>query len=114
MLQAAIIGSLPQAYLVRPGPGHDVRPSSWRIPVSKAVVAVAVAAAVTAGAGSAFAGGLPYGSVPPVYAPQAFPNEPYHTGTVFSEIYHGVFGHPNNDSAVANKAGDTPSQAKGG
>jgi hypothetical protein len=32
----------------------------------------------------------------PGTAPQAFPNEPYHTGTIFSEI----FGHHNQDKSV--------------
>jgi hypothetical protein len=81
------------------------------------IAIVAAVAAVTVGAAtaSAFAAGLPYGSVPPVYASHAFPNEPYHTGTVFSEVYHNVFGQPKNASAVADRATiQTPTQPKGG
>jgi hypothetical protein len=64
---------------------------------------LAALAVLSLGVGSAFAQGKPPGEDPGT-APQAFPNEPYHTGTVFSELFHGVFGHPANDSAVANRA----------
>jgi len=68
---------------------------------------LAATAAVTLGiAAAASAQGLPHGTEPPVYASHAFPDEPYHTGTVFSELYHGVFGHSNSASAVADKAPD--------
>ena len=49
---------------------------------------LAAVAVLSLGVGSAFAQGKPPGDDPGT-APQAFPNEPYHTGTVFSEI----FGH---------------------
>jgi hypothetical protein len=80
----------------------------------RTAILVAVAA-LTAGAGTAYAGGLTYGSTPPVCASHAIPNEPHHTGTVFSELYHGVFGQPRNGAAVANKAADqNTTQAKRG
>jgi hypothetical protein len=45
------------------------------------------------GMGTAFAqGGLPAGTVPPVYGSQAFPDQPYHTGTVFQEIFEHLKG----------------------
>jgi hypothetical protein len=50
------------------------------------------------GTGAALAQGKPPGTDPGT-APQAFPNEPYHTGTVFSEI----FGHLRSAPEVANK-----------
>jgi hypothetical protein len=50
------------------------------------------------GGGVAFAQGKPPGTDPGT-APQAFPNEPYHTGTVFSEI----FGHSRSTPEAANK-----------
>jgi len=49
---------------------------------------LAAVAVLSLGVGSAFAQGKPPGDDPGT-APQAFPNEPYHTGPVFSEI----FGH---------------------
>ena len=49
---------------------------------------LAALAVLSLGVGSAFAQGKPPGTDPGT-APQAFPNEPYHTGTIFSEI----FGH---------------------
>ena len=54
----------------------------------KKIILVA-SAVLSPGAGTAFAQGLPAGSVPPVYGSHAFPNQPYQTGTIFSEI----FGH---------------------
>jgi hypothetical protein len=64
------------------------------------------------GMGTAFAeGGLPAGTVPPVYGSQAFPDQPYHTGTVFQEI----FGHPKGDQAPVDGAaeqGATPAKGE--
>ncbi len=74
---------------------------------------VAALAVLSLGVGTAFAQGLPAGSTPPVYGAYAFPNEPYHNGTVFSEIYHGVFGHDKSDTAVANKTADQKARANG-
>jgi hypothetical protein len=50
---------------------------------------------------TAFAQGKPSGNDPGT-APQAFPNEPYHTGTVFSEIF---CHHPKSSSATPPKGG---------
>jgi hypothetical protein len=81
----------------------------------KAMILAATAAVSLGIAATASAQGLPYGTVPPVYGAHAFPNEPYHTGTVFSELYHNVFGHSNNGSAVAVRAPDrTITPVKGG
>ncbi len=54
-------------------------------------IVLAAFAIVSLSAGTSFAQGKPPGTDPGT-APQAFPNEPYHTGTVFSEI----FGHSKN------------------
>jgi hypothetical protein len=64
---------------------------------------LAAVAVLSLGVGSAFAQGKPPGDDPGT-APQAFPNEPYHTGTVFSEI----FGHHTpSKPAVAHNATST-------
>jgi hypothetical protein len=47
---------------------------------------LAVLAVLSLEVHTAFAQGRPSGNDPGT-APQAFPNEPYHTGTVFSEIF---------------------------
>ncbi len=57
---------------------------------------IAAFAVVSLGMGSAFAAGVP-GATDSQYGTHAFPNQPYHNGTVFSEIYHDVFGHHNAD-----------------
>jgi hypothetical protein len=75
---------------------------------------LAALAVLSLGVGTAFAQGKPPGEDPGT-APQAFPNAPYHTGTVFSELFHGVFGQPNTGSAVANRAtSPNATPAKGG
>jgi hypothetical protein len=72
----------------------DVSPDwRWRIPM-KTMMLTAVAV-LSLGVGSAYAQGKPPGNDPGT-APQAFPNEPYHTGTVFSEL----FGHHTKSSPV--------------
>jgi len=81
----------------------------------KSLILAATAAVSLGVAAAASAQGLPHGTEPPVYAAHAFPNEPYHTGTVFSELYHNVFGHSNDGSAVAVRAPDrTAAPVKGG
>jgi hypothetical protein len=50
---------------------------------------LAAATVVSLGVSNAFAFGASI-MQPSVYATHAFPNEPYHTGTVFS----GIFCHP--------------------
>ncbi len=60
---------------------------------------IAAVAVVSLGMGSAFAAGVP-GSTDTQYGTHAFPNQPYHTGTVFSEIFQKVFGHRNYDNAA--------------
>ena len=65
---------------------------------------LAAVAVVSLGMGSAFAAGVP-GSTDTQYGTLAFPNQPYHNGTVFSEIFHKVFGHQTyNNPAVASNA----------
>jgi hypothetical protein len=71
----------------------------WGIAMTKMFLVVLFGSCV--GAGAAFAGGsgssgggLPAGTVPPVYGSQAFPNQPYHTGTMFQEILDYLkYGH---------------------
>jgi hypothetical protein len=58
---------------------------------------LAVLALLSLEPGTAFAQGKPSGDDPGT-APQAFPNEPYHTGTVFSEIF---CHHPKSSSVTA-------------
>jgi hypothetical protein len=58
-------------------------------------IIVVASAVLSLGMGSAFAQGLPAGSVPPVYGSHAFPNQPYRTATIYSEI----FGHPKSSRA---------------
>jgi hypothetical protein len=72
----------------------------WSISMKTTILAAL--AVLSVGAGTAFAQGKPPGTDPGT-APQAFPNEPYHTGTVFSELYHNIFG-PSSKTDVANKA----------
>ena len=50
---------------------------------------LAAVAVMALGMGSAFAAGAPGYTAPTQYGSQAFPNQTYHTRTVFSEI----FGH---------------------
>jgi hypothetical protein len=80
----------------RLGPSTSTEPDistdwQWRIPMKKMILAAF--AVFGLGMASAFAQGLPAGTVPPVYGSQAFPDQPYHTGTVFQEI----FGHSKGD-----------------
>ena len=72
----------------------DVSPD-WRWGILMKIMVLAAVAVLSLGVGSAFAQGKPPGNDPGT-APQAFPNEPYHTGTVFSEI----FGHHTMSSPV--------------
>ena len=72
---------------------------------------LAVFAVLGLGMGTAFAQGLPAGTVPPVYGSQAFPDQPYHTGTIFQEI----FGHSKGDQAPADRTaepGATPAKGE--
>ena len=72
----------------------DISPDwRWRIPMKTMILAAV--AVLSLGVGSAYAQGKPPGNDPGT-APQAFPNEPYHTGTVFSEL----FGHHTKSSPV--------------
>jgi hypothetical protein len=64
----------------------------------KKIILVA-SATLSLGMGTAFAQGLPAGSVPPAYGSHAFPNQPYQTRTVFSEI----FGHSKSSQAAAER-----------
>jgi hypothetical protein len=68
---------------------------------------LAMVAVLSLSVGSAFAQGKPPGTDPGT-APQAFPNEPYHTGTIFSEI----FGHHSQDKSVV--ATHNATSTKGG
>ena len=62
------------------------------------------------GMGTAFAQGLPAGTVPPVYGSQAFPDQPYHTGTIFQEI----FGHAKRDRGPVDRTDErSATPAKG-
>jgi hypothetical protein len=71
-------------------------------------------AVLSLASGTAFAQGKPPGTDPGT-APQAFPNAPYHNGTVFSELYRGVFGHSTSDVGAADRtAGRDAAQASGG
>lgn len=75
----------------------------WRIPMKKMVLAAF--AILGFGMGTAFAQGLPAGTVPPVYGSQAFPDQPYHTGTVFQEIFgHAKGGQPPTDGTAEQSA----------
>jgi hypothetical protein len=87
----------------------DISPDwQWRILMKKMILAAF--AVLGLGMGNAFAQGLPAGSVPPVYGSQAFPDQPYHTGTVFQEI----FGHSKSDPAPADgTAEQSAAPAKG-
>ena len=67
-------------------------------------------AVATLGMGDALAQGLPAGTAPPVYGSQAFPNQPYHSGTVFSGIFHDLRG----DRAVGRTAERHATKVKGG
>ena len=64
----------------------------------KKIIHVAFAV-LSLGTGTAFAQGLPAGSVPPAYGSHAFPNHPYQSGTIFSEI----FGHSKSCQAAADR-----------
>jgi hypothetical protein len=74
---------------------------------------LASVAVLSLGVGTAFAQGKPPGEDPGT-APQAFPNEPYHTGTVFSELFHGIFGSSKDNSAVANRSNDQSAAPRNG
>ena len=63
-------------------------------------IILAASAVLSLGAGTAFAQGVSAGSVPPVYGSHAFSNQPYRTGTIFSEI----FGHSKSSQAAADGA----------
>lgn len=71
---------------------------------------IAAFAVATLGMGTALAQGLPAGTAPPVYGSQAFPNQPYHSGTVFSWILHDLRG----DRAVERTAERHATKVKGG
>jgi hypothetical protein len=62
-------------------------------------IMLVVSAVLSLGMGTAFAQGLPAGSEPPAYGSHAFPNQPRHTGTIFSEI----FGHSKSSQAAADR-----------
>ena len=64
---------------------------------------LAAATVVSLGVSNAFAFGASI-MQPSVYATHAFPNEPYHTGTVFSEIF---CHHAKSSLAVAHNATST-------
>jgi hypothetical protein len=83
------------------------RPDRRRRIAMKAVIIVAAVALPGLAAGKVFAFGYP-GMQPSVFAAHAFPNEPYHTGTVFSEIF---CHHAKHGSAAAHNA--TPATAAG-
>jgi hypothetical protein len=97
----------------RLGPSSFAEPDiltdwQWRIPMKKMILAAF--AVLGLGLGTAYAQGLPAGTVPPVYGSQAFPDQPYHTGTVFQEI----FGHSKRDQApVDGTAERSATPAKG-
>jgi hypothetical protein len=75
----------------------------------KKIILVAFAV-LSLGMGTASAQGLPAGSQPPVYGSHAFPNQPYQTGTIFSEI----FGRSKSSKAAADRAVErNVNQAKG-
>jgi hypothetical protein len=66
----------------------------------KKIILVA-SAVLNLGMGTAFAQGLPPGYANPAYGSHAFPNQPYHTGTIFSEIFgHSKSGHATADRTV--------------
>ena len=66
------------------------------------IIPLTTLAVLSLASGTAFAQGKPPGTDPGT-APQAFPNAPYHTGTVFSELYHGVFGPSKSDVGAADR-----------
>jgi hypothetical protein len=77
----------------------DISPDDgWRIPMKKMILAAS--AVLGLGIGAAFAQGLPAGTEPPVYGSQAFPDQPYHTGTIFQKS----FGHSKDGQARADGA----------
>jgi hypothetical protein len=77
------------------------------------IMALTTLAVLSLASGNAFAQGMPPGTDPGA-APQAFPNAPYHTGTVFSELYRGVFGHSKTDVGAADRtAGRDTASASG-
>jgi hypothetical protein len=72
---------------------------------------LAAAAVLGLGMGAGFAQGLPAGTQPPVYGSQAFPNQPYHTGTFFQEIFgHSESDNPAQDGTAA--ADTTPAKGR--
>ncbi|HBK07405.1 MAG TPA: hypothetical protein DDZ81_16395 [Acetobacteraceae bacterium] len=67
---------------------------------------LAAFAVMSLGMGTAFAVGG-YTTTDPQYGTHAFPNQQYHTGTVFSEIYHGIFGYRSCDQASVARTADS-------
>jgi len=101
MLNGSVIIRYTGIHLPRIEAGHLARLEMENSLMKRTILAAV--AVLSLGVGSAFAQGKPPGEDPGT-APQAFPNEPYHTGTVFSELFHGIFGSSNGNSAVANRA----------
>lgn len=60
----------------------------------------AAAAMLSLGMGTAFAVNGGTTTKDPQYGTHAFPNQKYHSETVFSEIYNGLFGQRNQDEAA--------------
>jgi hypothetical protein len=80
-----------------------------RTSMKKMILAAAAVLGLSMGTG--FAQGLAAGTQPPVYGSQAFPDQSYHYGTVFQEIFgHSTSDHPSGNGTSAPDA--TP--AKGG
>jgi hypothetical protein len=72
---------------------------------------LAAAAVLGLSMGTGFAQGLPAGTQPPVYGSQAFRDQPYHTGTMFQEI----FSHSTSDHRPGNgTSAPDATRAKGG
>lgn len=63
----------------------------WTITMKKMLLVAA--AMLSLGMGTAFAVNGGTTTKDPQYGTYAFPNQEYKTGTVFSEIYDGLFGH---------------------
>jgi hypothetical protein len=74
-------------------------------------IALAALTVLTLGAGAAFAQGVPPGTQPEVYGSDAFPKQPYHNGTIFSEL----FGHqPNSQLSTQGATVRNTTSQKGG
>jgi hypothetical protein len=88
---------------------HETGPVGigWRIAMNMKII-IAAATISCLGAGKVFAFGYP-GMQPSVFAAHAFPNEPYHTGTVFSEIFchQARSGPAASRTATSTTAGDS-------